>query len=345
MSAPGDLEIKGWFGAKTLITADAIEITRNGQTERIPRAFIKGVRSFSGRGVTYFTIEKLNEPKPYRFRVASGRVGQVRAALGSLPDLDAVDRRAAEDEIRKDSAYGASPEERWQTLQTEKRIALAVNIVGGLIAAWAVIFPHPYLVSAIACAAVAPLSIALTYVKQARWYLIPRKNDPHPNVVIAIAASAIGVGLRALLDVDLLDWSQLWLAAAVGGIALTAAVLALFNAAQIKHWAAAFIGVAFVFGVVAQADAQFDAAPAETFQTRVVSTYISHGRSTTYSATLAPWGPETHDNTHDVGPALYAHLEFRGEACVTLHPGALHMRWYVISTCDGVSVASDGKGK
>ena len=51
------------------------------------------------------------------------------------------------------------------------------------------------------------------------------------------------------------------------------------------------------------------------------------------------------DNTHDVGPALYAHLEFRGEACMTLHQGALHLRWYVISTCDGLGVTSGGKGK
>jgi hypothetical protein len=290
-------------------------------------------------------LEFLNEPKPYRFSVANSRADSVRAALSGLPDLDAVDRRAAEDAIRKDDAFGASQEERWQTLQSERRLALIANVAGGLIAAWALIFPHPYAVSVIVCAAVAPVAIALTYLKQARWYLMPRKNDPHPSAGIAILASAIGLGLRALIDVDMLDWGSLWLAALGGGCVLAAAVLALFNAVDLKSWPAAMVGAAYALGAVAQADSLLDTAQAETFQTRVVSTYISHGRSTTYSATLAPWGPETSDNTHDVAPDLYAHLEFRGVACVTLHPGALHLRWYVISTCDGLSVASSGKGK
>jgi hypothetical protein len=162
-------------------------------------------------------------------------------------------------------------------------------------------------------------------------------------VAIAIGASALGVGLKALLDVSVLDWGQLWLIAVAGGAVLTIAALALCGAAQIKQWPAAFVGVAYAFGVVAQGDALLDTAPGETFQTQVISTHISRGRSTTYSVTLAPWGPDTGANTHDVSPALYAHLEFRGVACVTLHSGALHLRWYVISTCDGQTFTGKGK--
>jgi hypothetical protein len=345
MTAPGGtLEIKGWLGRKTVVTPDAIEITHNGQTQRIPKNFIKGYRTASSRSFTVFTLDLLNEPKPIKFNVANGRAGQMRAALSGVQDLDAADRAAAEEAIRNDEAFGTSREERAQTLQNERRLALIVNCVCGLIAAWALIFPYPYALSVIVCAASGPLALALTYVKQARWYLVPRKNDPHPSVAIGVFASALGVGLKALLDVSVLDWSQLWLIAVLGGLVLTAAVLAIFNAAQIKYWPAAFVGVAYLFGVVAQADALLDSAPGETFQAQVISTYVSHGRSTSYSATLGPWGPETTDNTHDVSPALYAHLSFQREACVTLHPGALHLRWYAISTCDGLSPSGGNAG-
>jgi hypothetical protein len=269
----------------------------------------------------------------------------VRSALGALPDLDQVDRRANEEAIRQDSAYGATPEERWQTLQGEKRLALVVNVAAGLIAAWALIFPHPYAVSVIACAAITPIALALAYLKRARWLLLGRRNDPHPTVAVAIVASALGVGLRALIDVDVLDWGRLWLIAAVVGFALTALVLLLFGLLKLKTMPAAIAGVAFAFGLVAQADTLLDNAPSETFHANVLDTHVSHGRSTSYSATLGPWGPESSENYHGISSELYYQLSAGGEACVTLHPGALHLRWYVISTCDAYNPDAGSAGK
>lgn len=81
------------------------------------------------------------------------------------------------------------------------------------------------------------------------------------------------------------------------------------------------------------------------FQTQVVEMHVSHGRSTTYSATLAPWGPETGDNNHSISSDLYDQLQPGGQACVVLHPGALHLRWFVIGTCSASDTYGVGKGK
>lgn len=344
MTTPGaPLELKSWLGPTTVISSDAVEVTRNGQTQRYAKTFIKGFRAASGRGITYFTLELLNEPKPFRFNVPTGRAAEVRAALHDVVDLDAADLAAAHEAIRQDQAFGVSPEERTQTLASEKRIALIANCVGGAIAAWTLLFPNPYQLSVMACALVTPAALLLTYIKQARWYLIPRRNDPHPNVSIAILASVFALGVRALIDLDMLDWPKLWLFAILGGCIATALVLAAFNVAELKHWPAALIGVGFMFGAIAEADAQLDSTPGQTFQTHVVSMYVSHGRrSTTYSMTLSPWGEETQDNSHDVSSSLYDQLSPGDAACVTLHPGALRLRWYVISTCDGLNFS---KGK
>ena len=81
MTTPGaPLELKSWLGPTTVISADAVEVTRNGQTQRYAKTFIKGFRAASGRGITYFTLELLNEPKPFRFNVPTGRAAEVRAA-------------------------------------------------------------------------------------------------------------------------------------------------------------------------------------------------------------------------------------------------------------------------
>jgi hypothetical protein len=107
------LELKSWLGPKTVISADAVEFTRNGQTQRIAKNYIKGFRAAAGRGVVYFTLEILNEPKPLRFNVPAGRAAQVRAALADVRDLDAADLQAALEAIAKDDAFGLSPEERY----------------------------------------------------------------------------------------------------------------------------------------------------------------------------------------------------------------------------------------
>ena len=329
------LEIKSLLRGKTAISADAVEVTRNGVTRRFQKAMIRGYRSARARYVTIFTLEILNEPKPIKFNVPHRQEASVRAFLAGLRDLDAADLQAAEEAIRKDDAFGASPDERWQTLQSEKRVALILNFVCGGVAAWGLIFPHPYNWSVLACAGGTLATLALTFLKRGRWYLIPRKNDPHPSLMIGLLLLVVAVWLRAFIDLSLLEWATVLAMSCAVGVALAALVLMLFGEMRLSRWPAAFVGAAFAFGVIAQADARLDVAAPETFETQVVSMYVSHGRSTAYPITRAPWGPEVGDNAHDVSADLYYRLSADSSACVALYPGALHLRWYTISACGG----------
>jgi hypothetical protein len=65
----------------------------------------------------------------------------------------------------------------------------------------------------------------------------------------------------------------------------------------------------------------------------VVDKSISTGRSRSYHVKLAPWGPRTTTDTDDVTSGTYDDLHLGGRACVTLHPGALGVRWYTIAPC------------
>lgn len=61
------LEFGGWLAGKTVLSANGVEVTRGGQTQRFQKAMIKGFRSARARYVTVFTLEILNETKPIRF--------------------------------------------------------------------------------------------------------------------------------------------------------------------------------------------------------------------------------------------------------------------------------------
>lgn len=336
MTAPAQpLEIKSLLRGKTVISADAVEVTRNGLTQRFQKSMIKGFRSARARYVTIFTLEILNEPKPVKFNVPHRQEASVRAFLSGVRDLDAADLQAAETAIRKDEGFGASPDERWQTLKAEKRLTLILNLVCGGIAGWGLIYPHPYNWSVLACVGGTLATLVLTFLKRGRWYLIPRKNDPHPSLMIGMLLLAAAVWLRALIDVSLLEWARVLAISCAVGIALAALVLMLFSEMKLSRWPAAFVGAAFAFGVIAQTDARLDTAVPETFEPKVVSMYVSHGRATSYHVTLSSWGPQTGDNSHDVPSDLYNQLSIEGAACVALYPGALHLRWYTISVCGG----------
>ncbi|MBI3438563.1 MAG: hypothetical protein HY054_07950 [Proteobacteria bacterium] len=343
MSAQGEsLEFKRGFGGRTVLSPQAVEVTRGGQTQRYAKNVIRGFRTGRARYVTVFTLEILNEAKPIKFNVPHRQEGAVRAMLEGAPDLDALDLRAAEEAIRKDDAFGSSPDERWQTLQSEKRTTLILNCVMAAIAAWGLIFPRPYEVSVIACAGGAVAAVALSFVKRGRWYLIPRRNDPHPSLMIGLLSLVAAVALRALIDLSLLDWAVFLAASCAIGIALTVCVLAMFGELKLSRWPAVLLGVAFACGVVAQADARLDTSVPQIFEPKIVSMYVSHGRSTSYHVTLSAWGPETGDNAHDVPEELFNQLSIQSSACVSIYPGALRMRWYVITPAcsSGVSNAN-----
>jgi hypothetical protein len=112
---------------------------------------------------------------------------------------------------------------------------------------------------------------------------------------------------------------------------------------KLSRWPALFAGVAFACGLVAQADARLDTAEPETYQPSIVSMYVTHGRSTSYNVTLSAWGPETGDNEHDVPEEVFNQLSIQHSACVSLYPGALHMRWYAITPACSSGYSADSK--
>lgn len=94
-------------------------------------------------------------------------------------------------------------------------------------------------------------------------------------------------------------------------------------------------GAAYGFGAVTYADVRFDQGPGQLFQAQVQGQHLSYGRrSTYYHLTLAPFGSFTQPFDAEVPHNVYSALQPGDAACITIHPGALRMRWYRAGLCN-----------
>ena len=335
-AAPGEIEVGASLGVRARIASAAITLQSwRGQARTIQKMELAGYRTSVGRGVTYFyLIPRDPGAQKFRFSAPNSSAPMVVRALAPLKDLDAADRTSATEAIRQSDLWGLNPDQRMTALAHERRLVLALNWLGGLIGAWALIYPQPRAWAIGACV-VGPVAVLVaTALKQGRWRIDFNKNDPRPSAAIALLACVAGVGARAIFDVNMFDW-QSWLGVGALVGASAAFVLPGFYA-ELKPTAAMItLGVvAFVFGLgcAGVVDTMFDVAPAHIFKAEIVDKYESHGRSTSYTWMLGPWGPSK-GGAQDVDHDIFDQLNVGDAACVYFHPGALGMRWYVVSMC------------
>ena len=79
---------------------------------------------------------------------------------------------------------------------------------------------------------------------------------------------------------------------------------------------------------------RFDHSQGQVFQAVVEGRRITSGKGGLhYNLQIGPWGPRTAPSTVPVSQAVYDATRPGDTACVTLHPGALLMPWYLGGRC------------
>ena len=87
------------------------------------------------------------------------------------------------------------------------------------------------------------------------------------------------------------------------------------------------------FAAATVVDVLFDAGKPSVFQPRVTAKHVNQGRTNDYYLDLDPWGPRQRPNEVKVTSSVYARVQPGDTVCVSLHPGALSLPWYVTDLC------------
>lgn len=256
--------------------------------------------------------------------------------LEGLPNLDVVEREKSAANILEDPTVGATLEDRSQLLAAAKKKSSVLTWIAGIVAAWGFFYPRPYGLAMAVLAVVPLIAVALLTTGGPLYQIEGRRNDARADLSLAFLAPGIVLGLRSILDFELLEWTPILKLTFAGSVLLTIFLVSVDRGMRQRKWAfLAFLFLSFfyVFGAVAQANTLFDHSQGQTFKVRVLGKRFSSGKSTTYYLQVEPWGPRTEVNEVSVRSALYRSVAVGQDVCISLWQGALRVPWFIVRPC------------
>jgi hypothetical protein len=328
------------FRTRVILSTDAIETRGIFIVKRMERGDTAGRRRTSGGHGP--PIIQLLSATP---RTRGLKVPQFLATdatwdrwFESIPDIDASEKQAALKEFLDDPDHVGSNEEKLAELAVAQRVAQGLLFVSLAAGGWAWFHPHPYAI-AIGCVALLPwITIAIAASRGGAYRLNPARNDVAANLSAPVLICGAVLMIRAMLDVQVVDWQRLaWVTAA--GTAACALILVVFVAELRKN--AGSLGLTslliapYAFGLSSLANVYFDDSEGESYAVKVADTRISHDKSTHYYLRLEPWGPRTEADEVDVGREFYGQVSRGDTVCVYVHRGAFAIRWFYVDRCSG----------
>jgi TPR repeat protein len=250
--------------------------------------------------------------------------------IDPIPDLDAEEERKTFEEVRADERLGGTPEERLATIVRTGKIARIFNFGGYAVCLWAMFYPRPYLLAVGLIALLPIVSVALTAARPAAYG--SRRNE----IVAPLIFPGMVLALRALFDVHLIDiWASLWATWALG-VALAAALCAIYRVPLRRAWYGGIYllaTVTYAYGTIALGDVLLERSLPQVVATEVLDKSISTGKHTEWRLELAPWGPVKDAERVAVSRDLYQAVVYGERVCVSLFPGAFRLRWFIVTRC------------
>lgn len=321
-----------------VLTADQLEIHELWRVRRVPRAEIETrqvLRPPNSPAVLVLTLKAPNKRK-IKLPILWETDSTWEAWFAPIPDVDAQAAKAFEAAVEANTDLGTTPAERQQKLNSARKVArfaLWANV--GLIA-WAYIYPHPYELVIFVLAILPWVAVWIMAQSPGLYTLNAPRGSGRPDLTVLVISPGFLLMLRAIMDVQILDWQRLLLWAAVAAAALMGGVLWAVPAARAKTGTAALtlaLILAYGYGVCALGDAVLDRSDGSTYTAKVYGKHVTSGRNKRPMMQLGPWGPRAAAGEVTVSWDLYRSTNVGDTVCVRLHPGAIGVPWYRVSGC------------
>lgn len=322
---------------KVVLYADAIELRDFTRVRRLRRDDIAGWRKVHAQYVSQVTlVPKRSELKPLKITQIMQTDALFDTWLATLPDLDAVELEKSAAEIAESRDLGRTPDERIKRLAFARKLAKALAIVAGAVSVWAFLDPQPYELVIGTLAALPLIAMALAVKSNRLYQLTGGRTDARADLSVVFITPGIVLMLRAVLDIDTLNWGAVWIWTAAVAAVLTGVVLIADREMRKGRWeplAVLLFGGCLAFGGVMEANVLLDRSEPQAFAAKVVGKRTSSGKSTTYYLRVAPWGPVQEENEVSVPRDLYDAKAAGQSVCMILGTGALDIPWFVVGDC------------
>src|ERR1700722_8298626 len=326
------------LASKIVLKTDRLEIHELWRVRRILRADIDSQQ----------TLRPPNSPAVLQLRLKAPGQRKIKLPLlwtpdaawqawfAPIPDADAEAAKAFAAAIDSNADLGATPAERQQRLASARSLARNATFANVGLMVWAFVYPHPYELLLFVLTALPWVAVWIMARAPGLYTLNAPRGSCRPDLTLLLISPGFLLTLRALQDVQILDWHAVLVGAVLVALVLMGSVLWALPSARDKPGLAAFtlaFVLAYVYGVVALGNAVLDRSNGSSYATTGSGKHVTSGRIRTPKLRLAPWGPRTIEEDVTVPWDLYRSASVGQTVCVLLRPGAFGIRWYRLAPC------------
>jgi hypothetical protein len=222
-------------------------------------------------------------------------------------------------------------------LTSRARAAQLFTVVAVAASAWGLIDPRPYAL-AMGLLALLPWLAILVSAQWRRSPGEPEDTASRPDLFVPLMLPGCILGLRAVIDVQVLVGWLPFLAAAVIALLMALVIRRVQSERQIPLWLYLLIFIPIMgfygYGFTVLANKLFDRAPPKTYLTFVLDRSVNKiSRHIERDLRLGPWGPRKLPANVEVPRRVFDAVRVDDSVCVMLHPGALGIAWFEVEPC------------
>ncbi|NEM98513.1 hypothetical protein [Pontibacter burrus] len=297
---------------------------------------IKGFRRIEN----YILVEPLDATKK-KLQISTyyGRVNDLVYWLSDYyPDLDVQELEDEYQTILEDENLGRDVDEREEKLARARKSAKYLNWAGGLAIAWAWFYPEPYQFAMLACITIPIVGMLASRMSDGLIRFNDNNNSAYPNVVWATLMPTLGLMIRAMVDFDIYDYTNVWIASgviALAGLAVLMLGNPVFRYKTLTDYLTilllAIVMFVYGFGSSVFMNCYYDTSEPETYSTTITDKRKSTGKTTTYYLELAPQQGYYKIEEVSVSKEMYQEFESGDQVTVYVHEGWLDIPWYYVS--------------
>ena len=327
--------------SKIVLKTDRLEIHELWRVRRILRADIESQQ----------TLRPPNSPAVLQLRLKAPGQRKIKLPLlwtpdaawqtwfASIPDADAEAAKAFAAAIDSNADLGATTAERQQRLASARALARNATWANVGLVVWTFLYPHPYELLLLVLAALPWVAVWIMARAPGLYMLNAPRGSGRPDLSLLLITPGLLLTLRAVRDVQILDWRAVLVGAVLVALVLIGRVLWALPSARDKPGIAALtlaLLIAYGYGVVALGNAVLDRSNGASYATTVYGKHVTSGRYRTPKLRLGPWGPRTTEDDVTVSWDLYRSASVGQTVCVLLRPGAFGIRWYRLAPCQPI---------
>jgi len=283
-----------------------------------------------------FVESSVKNKKRIKISTYYGKCDEIKSWLYEhYDDLAIVNVMEDEKRILQDVQFGRSVEERESRLNRARKVTRILTASAFVVSGWAFIWPQPYGIVVPALLLFPVLALLLVKISGGIIHLNDNKDSAYPTVMYCIFIPGFMLLMRALLDYNVLDYSNTWAPSIL--VTVFAMVVALignkeFAFKKAKDYLSAALIIPFFFcasyGGLILLNCYYDQSEEQAFQSVVLSKRTSSGKHTSYYVELTPWGKQTEAEEVSIDSDLYDQFEAGDTAYVYLKKGQFDVPWF-----------------